>query len=142
MILVLYVKDNNNAQWLLIEDGKIKFSHDFSMEVGEDRTLESLDQLLAKNKIDFTDIKGAVLAVREASLTQVKLYTATINTLGWQYNWPLVGEYYFELDFEILLPKLLKQLSGQSKFEQLQVSYRKGPDITVSKKQPKYKISK
>ena len=142
MIVVLHVKDNNNAEWLLVESGDVKFSYDFSMGVGEDKTLASLDEVLAKNKIKLKDIKGAILVVREASLTQVKLYTATINTLGWQHAWPVVGKYYFTEDFKDLLLKLLKQLAAKSKFEQLEVDYRRKPDITISKKQPKYKISK
>ncbi|MBT6691445.1 hypothetical protein HOB10_03895 [Candidatus Parcubacteria bacterium] len=141
MILALHVKDNNNAQWLLIEDGNIEFSHDFSMGVGEDKTLASLDDILKENKLALADIKGMVLAIREASLTQVKLYTATINALGWQHSLPVIGEFYFTGEFDVLLPKLLDRLAQQSKFEQLKVKYQRGPDITISKKQPKYKIS-
>ena len=142
MILVLYAQDNNHARWLLMDKDQLKFSYDFVMEPGEDRTLASLDHLLSTNKYKLSDIKAVFLAVKTASLTQVKLYTATINALAWQYNWPVVGEFYFSGHFEDLLPKLLKKLKRLSKFKQLEVRYQKQPVITISKKQAKYKISK
>ena len=42
-------------------------------ELGEDVTLLQLDKFLSKNKLRLKDAKGLALAVKEVSLTQVKI---------------------------------------------------------------------
>ena len=133
MILILHIIDKNKATWILDDQG-----HSFAMEPGRDNILAELDKL----KVDWKKISGLVLVVKEASLTQVKIFTAIINTLAWQFDLPVVGEFYYQEKFEQVLQLLQKKLSTQTKFEPLRVEYQHNPDITISQKQPKFIITK
>ena len=135
MILILNVKNKEKASWLLVENNEVKEVHDFIVEVGEDNLLQSLP-------VNVKDITGLILYVQEASLTQVKVFTAVINTLAWNFNIPVVGEYFNSQKLEKNLTKLLTKLSKEKKFKPLVVKYKKPAEITISKKQPKYSIIK
>ncbi len=138
MILVLNIEDHNKASWLVVENKEIKYSHDFVMNKGEDSTLLQLDNLFKKNKLGFKDIKGLALTVKEASLTQVKIFTAIINTIGWQFNLPVTAQYYQELS----IAKILKDLAKQKKFKALIAKYKNKAEITISKKPKRYSLVK
>ncbi|RJQ34872.1 hypothetical protein C4566_01515 [Candidatus Parcubacteria bacterium] len=142
MILILYLKDRDRAAWLAVLNDSIKLSHDFLLISSQDSLLLNLDIFLKKNKLKLTSFSALILAIHQASLTQVKIATATANVLAWRFNWPLVGSFYFKEDFLLLLPKLLKNIKAKSKFSLLKVKYERQPDITISKKKPKFKIKK
>lgn len=133
MILILLIEDKNKGSWIL--EKKI---HDFKMEAGQDNLLLELDKL----KIDFTKLDGLALLVRDASLTQVKVITTILNTLAWNFNLPIVGKFYFTEDNEKIIVKTKKEISKIKKFKPVKVEYRRQAEITLSKKQPKYKINR
>lgn len=141
MILILNISDKNKATWLLC-DQDIKSQHDFAMPVGEDNSLIELDKFLKTAKVELKDIKGLALAVKESGLTQLRVLTTVINTLGWQLQVPLTAKYYYKGDFAKLLPKLLKDLAKQKKFRAVSIEYQRKPDITISKKKAKYSLTK
>jgi phage-related protein len=62
--------------------------------------------------------------------------------LAWQFDWPIVADYYFKEDNEQALAKLLKELAKIKKFTAVNPKYNREVDISISKKQPKYKIVK
>lgn len=142
MILALYIKDNNHGSWVVYQNGQESFVLDFEMEIGEEQLLFYLDKFLKQNNLDLKNIQGLILAVKAASLTQIKIITATINILGWQYNLPIAYDYYFSGDFDKMLPKLLKQVAKTKKFEIIKPEYQQKPEITISQKKHKYKIEK
>lgn len=142
MILVLNIINKEQGTWLLVEKEKVKFRYDFTMEPSQDNLLGELDIFFQQTKTDFKYLTGLILFVQEASLTQVKVFTATLNTLGWQLNLPILGEFYSSKNFASYFPKLLKKLKKQKKFKPLTVNYKKKPLITISKKRAKYVVIK
>jgi len=142
MTLVLYFKDKHQASWLVFAEGKIKAQHDFSLDSSQDSLLSNLDLFLNKNKLKLSSFSSLVLAIKQASLTQVKIATAMANILAWQYKWPIEGEFYFSGDLPALLPKIIKKLKNKKNFSLLKVKYERQPDISISKKKPKFRIKK
>ena len=142
MILVFNILSTEQAAWLVIKKDQLVFQKDFIIQRGEDKSLLYLQEMLDNNKLKLKDFKALVLLVKDASMTQVKIFTTTVNTLAWQFEWPIVAEYYFELDNEKMLIKALHKLSKIKKFKALSPKYSRQADITLSKKQPKYKIAK
>lgn len=137
MVLVLHIENKNKASWLVVNK-EVDKQLDFAMVPAEDNILAELDKL----KVNFDSIKGIGLIINDASLTQVKIFTATINTLGWQFDVPVVGEFYVKQTIDKILPKLVKKIEDTKKFKALEVKYKHKADITISKKQAKYKIGK
>lgn len=142
MILVLYIKDTNLGSWAVYKKDKQQFSLEFEMQAGEEQLLFYLDKFLKQNQLDLKDFAGLILAVKAASLTQVKIITAIINIIGWQYNLPIAYQYYFSDDFDQILPKLLKQVLKSKKFAMIKPEYQQKPEITISQKKHKYKLEK
>jgi hypothetical protein len=142
MILILNIINKQQGIWILLGEEQVKFAHGFSMQPSQDNLLLELDKFFKKRKISFKDLKGLILFVQEASLTQVKVFTATLNTLGWQFSLPVVGEFFSQTSLEKVLPKLLKFFKKQKSFQPLAVKYKNKPLITISKKKPKYVVIK
>lgn len=138
MILVLNILNHNQASWKIVSAGHIKYTHDFVMARGQDNILSHLDKFFKNNKLRLKEIKGIALVVAEASLTQVKIFTVIINTMGWQLNVPVMAEYYNKVNLETIL----KKLSRVKKFKALKIEYKRKPDISLSKKKIKYKLVK
>lgn len=124
------------------KDTEILFQYTFDLQVGQDSLFLGLDTFLSKGKFKLKDFSGIILAIAEASLTQVKVSTAMLNALAWNFGWPIVGEYYFTIDFDKVLPKLIKKASQSKYFKPLEVKYKRKADITISKKRPKFKLKK
>lgn len=141
-ILVLSILNNNSGSWVVYQDNKRQFSLEFEMKWGEEQLLFYLDKFLKQNNLDLKNIQGLILGVKQASLTQVKIITATINIIGWQYNLPIAYQYYFKEDFEKILPKLLRQVLKIKKFGMIKADYMQKPEITISQKKHKYKLEK
>jgi len=125
----------------LIENNKIKNSLSFNLTRANDQLLENLDKQLNKNRVSLSDMEGLILTVKDAGMTQVKVVTAIINTFAWQLGISVAGKYYYKNSFQELLQVLLEDLISK-KQKSLQVEYRQNPDISVSKKVPKYVIKK
>lgn len=142
MILVLSILNNNHGAWLAVKDNKVFLTHNFDMIRGEDKSLLQLEKMLDRGHLKLKDFSGFILLIKEASLTQIKIFTVSANTLAWQFNWPIVAQYYFKEDNEKMLFKLLKKIIKLKKFKAISPAYIRQADITISKKQPKYKISK
>lgn len=142
MILVLNIISSEKGSWLVIEDHQIIFSYNFHIARGEDQSLLYLEKMLSKNKLKLQNFSGFVLLVKEASLTQVKVFTTVANTLAWNFNWPIVAEYYFKGDIDKVLIRLLNKLSKIKKFKAITAKYYRQAEITISKKKAKYKIGK
>lgn len=142
MILVLNVTDSDKGSWQIVENNKIVLSYEFVMVRGEDTILLHLDRFLNKHKLSLADIKKFILLVKEASLTQVKIFTTIANTLAWHFDWPIVADYYFKGDSVKVLDRLIKKLSKIRKFKAVSAKYKRKAEITISKKKAKYKISK
>jgi hypothetical protein len=140
MYLTLHILEKTKAVWLLTDQGKIKHQLEFPMEVGEENVLLNLDKFLHKCKINLPKVSGFGLIVKESSLTQVKVLTTIINTLGWNYSKPTVGIFYDQI--ENILEKLTKEIAKQKKFKQIKVVYQRKPEITISHKKSKFKIVK
>ena len=138
MILVLNILNKNKASYLLIKDTQIISSYNFILEVGTESILKELNIFLKKYKLKLKDIKGFILLIKEASLTQVKVIITIINTLAWNFNIPVQGKFYFQEDYQELLPSLLKKVEANNKFKALKVEYKQKPSITLSKKKIKY----
>ena len=132
MILVFNVISNEKAAWLVIKKEQLIFRKDFDIKRGEDKSLLHLQEMLDNNKLKLKDFKGLVLLVKDASMTQVKIFTTTVNTLAWQFEWPIVAEYYFKEDNEKILLKALRKLSKIKKFKALSPKYSRQADITIS----------
>ncbi len=139
MILALNIKDKNNGSWLLIEDAKEKNSKSFIIDRDNDKVFISLDKLLLTNKLELVDLEGLILYIQDAGLTQVKIFTAIINTFAWQLGISVIGKYYCKNSLSIELEELLNKLKQENK-KSLEVEYRQNPDISLSKKVPKYVI--
>ncbi len=135
MILILHIQNKEKASWLVVEK-KVDKQLDFDMKTSEDNILAKLDKL----KIDLQTATGLGLVINDASLTQVKIFTAIINTLGWQFDIPVAGEFYTDKKIADVLPGIIKKIDDAKKFMPLEVKYQHKADITISKKQPKYKI--
>ena len=138
MILVLNILDRNNGSYLIFKKGKIIFSYNFILEIGEESILKELDIFLKKNKILLNNIKGLILLIKESSLTQVKVIFIIINTLGWNLNIPVVCKFYFFKDFKELLPNLINKIENNKSFKYLDIKYKQKPNITLSQKKSKY----
>lgn len=141
MYLVLYI-NNKQAIWLATKGTEIKFQYTFDLKSGQDVLFSGLDKFLTTHKLKLKDFSGIMLAIQEASLTQTKVSTAMLNALAWSFGRPIVGEYYFSGKFAAILPKLSKNISQSKKFKLLSVKYQRKPDITISKKKPKFTIKK
>lgn len=141
MILFLDIKDKNNATWLLVEDKNIKDSLDFIIDRDNDKTFLTLEKLLSNNRITLSDLNGLALTIKDASLTQVKIYTAIINTFAWQLGIVVSGKYYYNNDFEKIYLEIIDRLKKEKK-KILDVEYKQNPDISKSKKVRKYVIKK
>jgi|APSaa5957512576_1039674.scaffolds.fasta_scaffold25174_1 hypothetical protein len=142
MTLVFNILSIEKGAWQVLANGQIIFSHNFNIVRGEDKSLLHLQKLLDNNNLKLVNFKGCVLLVKDASMTQVKIFTTIINTLAWQFDWPLVADYYFQEDSEKMLAKVLKKLAKLKKFTAISPAYSREADISISKKQPKYKIAK
>jgi len=140
MILVLNILNKNSGSYLGIEDGDISIHHDFDLEVGKESILKELDIFIKNNKLELKDFKGLILLVKESSLTQVKVIVTIINTLGWDFNIPVVGKFYFKEDYKEILPDLIKEIDGSKEFKELKIEYKQKPNITLSKNKSKYTI--
>lgn len=140
MFLILHIIDRHQAVWLVYAKGKIKFLHKFITEPGEENILFNLDKFLRKNKINLKKFLGFGLVVDTSSLTQVKLITTIINTMGWNYQKPVEAIFYqVKADG---LEELVKSLTKQKKFKQIKVKYQSKPEITISNKKNKFKLVK
>jgi len=142
MTLVFNILSKETGAWQIVSDGQILFSHNFDIIRGEDKTLLHLREMLDNNNFKLKDFSKFVLLIKDASLTQVKIFTTTANTLAWQFNWPIVAEYYFKEDNEKMLAKALKKLSKLKKFKAISPKYSRKVDITISKKKKRYIIGK
>ena len=146
MILVLDIISSEKGSWLAVKNGQIIFFHSFNIDKGEDQSLLYLEKMLSKNKLKLHNFFSFILLIKEASLTQVKVFTTMANTLAWNFNWPIVAEYYFSAtggqENNMILNKALKKLSKIKKFKAISAKYYRQAEITISKKKAKYKISK
>ncbi|MBU1203004.1 hypothetical protein KKH39_03110 [Patescibacteria group bacterium] len=133
MLLILFVEDRNKASWILGD--KVR---DFEMLPGQDNLLLELDKL----KVNFKKIDALIMLVKDASLTQLKVFTTTLNTLAWSFDLPTLGKFYFNEDKEQIINKSSREIAKIKKFKPIKVEYRRQAEITLSKKQPKYKIAK
>lgn len=140
MILVLNILNRNSGSYLGIENGDINIHHDFNLEIGKESILKELDIFLKNNDLELKNIKGLILLVKEASLTQVKVIITIINSLGWNFNIPVVGKFYFKEDYKEILPALIKEMGDSKEFEEIKIEYQQKPNITLSKKKSKYII--
>jgi hypothetical protein len=138
MILVLNILDNNQAEWILVQDKETK--HQFAMQPGEENILAELDAFLNKQKIKLANITGLGLAIKKASLTQVKVQVTIINTLGYELQVPASAEFYYEGDFKT--EDLVKKIKSQKSFKAIKPEYQQAAEITVSKKPSKFTIVK
>jgi len=142
MILVLNILSIAKGSWLVVKNKQIIFSHDFKISRGEDKSLLELNKLLKDNKLKLENFSGFILLVKDASMTQVKIFTTTVNTLAWQFNWPILAEYYFKEESNKVLDKLLNKLSKVKKFKAVSPKYSRQAEITKSKKKVNYTIVK
>lgn len=142
MILVLNILSVDKAAWLIVRDSQIVLSHYFDLTRGEDDSLRHLEEFLIDNKLIIKDLKSFVLLIKEASLTQVKILTTMANTLAWQFNCPIVADYYFAEDNDQALAKALKKIKVIKKFKAISPKYNRQAEITISNKKAKYIISK
>jgi len=138
MILVLNILERSKASFLLIKDRQIIFEYNFILERGEESILKELNTFLKKKKVLLKDLKGLILFIKEASLTQVKVILTIINTLAWNFNIPVQGKFYFSEDYQKLLPVLIKKIENNKNFKSLVIEYKQKPNITLSKKKIKY----
>lgn len=125
-----------------MDKNKFIVQETFAMEHDQDTLLPKLDFLLKTTKQTLKNVKGLVLLVSSSSLTQVKLATAMINTLGWQLAVPVVGDYDYQGELSLDLEKILKKISSVKKFKALSAIYSRPAEITISKKQNKFQIVK
>ncbi len=133
MVLTLYIQDKNRGEWIV--DNK---RHAFDILPGEDSVLAKLDYL----QLDFHQISGLILAVADATMTQVKVFTTLINTLAWNFDLPVTAKFYFSQNLSDILPDLQTELKAQKQFVFIEPQYRRNPDITLSKKPKGFQISK
>ena len=138
MILVLNILERSKASFLLIKDRQIIFEYNFILERGEESILKELNTFLKKKKVLLKDLKGLILFIKAASLTQVKVILTIINTLAWNFNIPVQGKFYFSEDYQKLLPVLIKKIENSKNFKALVIEYKQKPNITLSQKKSKY----
>jgi hypothetical protein len=142
MTLVFNILSIDKGAWQVVKDDQVFISHNFDIVRGEDKSLLHLQELLDNNKLKLEGFQSCVLLVKDASMTQVKIFTTTMNTLAWQFDWPITADYYFKASSEDKLAELLKKLVKIKKFKAINPEYSREADISKSKKQPKYKLVK
>ena len=138
MILILNILDNNQAEWILVND--VNKKHRLAMQPGEENILAELDVFLNKEKIKLDKITGLGLSIKQASLTQVKVQVTIINTLGWQLQVPTASIFYYQDNFKI--EDLVDKIKKQKIFQAIKPEYQRQAEITISKKTPKFTITK
>tara|TARA_B100001964_G_scaffold239693_1_gene307817 strand:+ start:38 stop:463 length:426 start_codon:yes stop_codon:yes gene_type:complete len=138
MILVLNILNRNNGSYLLIKDDEIIFNHNFILVKGEESILKELNIFFKKNKILLKNIQGLILFIKESSLTQVKVIVTIINILGWNFNIPVEGKFYFSENYRDLLPIFIRKIKVSKKFKYLFIKYKQKLNITLSKKKINY----
>lgn len=141
MTLVLHLLAKNHFQWSLYQADKLIASQTVDTSQQQGMFLASLDQLLQQQNISLEKIEALALMVKEASLTQVKLATAVINTLAWTNNKPVAGDFFYQTSDEQALVNILDQLAKNKSFVPLDVKYLKPVDITISKKVNKFSLT-
>ncbi len=112
----------------------------FELNFDEDQVLTKLFFLLKKNKLKIPKVKAFVLLLQDASLTQVKVSTATINALAWQSGAKVYADYTFKGELEGSLLKILDKLAKIKNFKALKAVYARKPEITISQKKHKFKL--
>jgi accessory colonization factor AcfC len=137
MILILNILDNNKAEWILAEKKK---QCAFDMQAGQENILTEFDDCLHQENIELRNITGFGLAIKQASLTQVKVQVTIINTLGWQLQVPVVADFYYQGDLKI--EDLVNKIEKQKDFKAIKPEYQREAEVTVSKKTPKFTIAK
>ncbi len=142
MTLILNILDKHKAYWLLADGQEIKYNHNFALLRGEEKILQELDIFLHKNNLKLNNIKNIILLAGDISMTQIKVVTAMINTLGWQLDIPVSASFNYQGDFESAWQRNIKILQKIKRFIPLQVEYTHRPNITASKKQYDFIISK
>ena len=140
MILILSVLKKNKAFWLLEKSEGIFVRRDFELEKGSEDVLLNLDIFFKKEKIKPKTLTGLIFLVEEAGLTQVKVLTAILNTLAWQFDLPTASRFYFSENWSTVLAKVKKELSPKKGFKSIKAQYKRPVDISLSKKKAKYKI--
>jgi len=138
MILILNILDNNSAECILVDE--IEKKYQFTMQQGKENILAELDTFLSKEKIKLESITGLGLAIKQASLTQVKVQVTIINTLAWQLNIPVASQFYYQGDLET--EDFVTQIKKQKYFQAIKPEYQREAEVTVSKKTPKFTITK
>ena len=142
MILVLNIINRQRAQWWLIKNKKIIYHLPFELNFDEDQVLTKLFFLLKKNKLQIVKIKAFALLLQDASLTQIKVTTATINALAWASGAKAYADYSFQGDFQDSLAHILAKLAKIKKFKPLKVVYARETEITISQKKNKFQLVK
>lgn len=142
MILVLHLLAKDQATWSLYKHNDLLDQITITRSELADNFLGSLNQFLLKHKIDLSQVQAFGLLVKEASLTQVKLATATLNTLAWVKQRPIAGSFFYAGTQIEALTQVLKTLDEQQTFVPLLVTYQKPVDITISKKTNKFSLAK
>ena len=138
MILVLNILDNNQAELILVQNKEIR--HQFAMQSGEENILAELDAFLNQQKVKLADIVGLGLAIKKASLTQVKVQVTIINTLGWELQIPTASQFYYQGDLKI--EELIAKIKKQKNFQAIKPEYQQAAEITIIKKPSKFTIIK
>ncbi len=142
MILVLNTKDKEQALWQLYQDDKLLASQLVTKFEQNDSFLVALDKLFEKTGKNLSLVTAFILLVKEASLTQVKLAAAIINTLAWIEAKPIAGEFFYHLTEAEVLSQQFAKISKLKGFTPLKVEYLRPVDITISKKVNKFKLTK
>lgn len=143
MILVFNTLSKEKAAWSAIKNGKILGHKNFVIGRGEDKSLQYLQKFLGQENLKLASFKGILLTIQDASLTQVKVFTNNINTLGWQLDMPVLASYYYQTEeYDKILQNLLKKIAQLKKFKAIKADYKYKTQISISKKHPKYKINK
>lgn len=142
MFLILYIKDHNHGSWLAGDERGIKYILHFYISRGEDSSLKYLDKFFKKFKLNWRRCQGIGLIIKEASLTQVKVFSTVVNVLAWQFNLPSRGSFYSDDDIEKIYRPIFKKLKKQKKFKPLKIKYHQKPDITIGRSKHSYKIVK
>lgn len=142
MILVLNIKDKSQAIWQLYQDDKLLASQIVIKSEQSDDFLASLDELFKKTGKNLSLVKAFILLVKEASLTQVKLAAAIVNTLAWLQAKPILGEFFYQQTEAEILNILLAKIAKLKDFKPLMVEYQRPVEITISKKINKFSLTK
>ena len=140
MILILSVLKKNKAAWLAEKSKGVLLRQDFDLEKGSEDLLFYLDVFLKKEKIKLKDLTALIFLLEEASLTQVKVLTASLNTIAWQLDLPTAAKFYFSGNWPTVLAKAKQELDLKKGFKPIKIQYKRSVDITLSKKKQKYKI--